>query len=60
MAVVILWRDLARARDANFRKLASLSLLRDDVLVWFGGRAAFVALHQVDPDERPIAECVIE
>jgi hypothetical protein len=35
-------------------------VLRDDVLAWFGGRAPFVALHQTDPDERPIAEYVIE
>jgi REP element-mobilizing transposase RayT len=51
---------LAEPEMPTFRKLASLSLPRDDVLAWFGGRAAFVALHQTDPDERPIAEYVIE
>ncbi|HBY97695.1 MAG: hypothetical protein M5U01_16770 [Ardenticatenaceae bacterium] len=44
----------------TFEKLASLRIPRNDVLAWFGGRAAFVALHQTDPDERPIAEYLIE
>lgn len=35
-------------------------ILRDDVLAWFGGRAPFVALHTTDPDERPIAEYIVE
>lgn len=38
----------------------SLTLRRDDVLARFGGRAAFIALHQMEPDERSIAEYVIE
>ncbi len=33
---------------------------RDDVLAWFGGRAPFVALHATDPDERTIAEYIVE
>ena len=35
-------------------------VLRADVLAWFGGRAPFVALHDTDPDERPIVEYIIE
>ena len=35
-------------------------LLRDDVLAWFGGRAPFMALHETDPDERSIADYIIE
>ncbi len=34
-------------------------LMRDDVLAWFGGRGPFMALHQIDLDERPIAEYII-
>jgi len=44
----------------TFEKLASLDVLRADVLAWFGGRAPFVALHETDPDERPLAEYIIE
>ncbi len=48
----------------SFEKMASLSLSlsleRDDVLARFGGRAAFIALHETEPDERSIAEYVIE
>ncbi|QLQ04958.1 MAG: hypothetical protein HZY76_01815 [Anaerolineae bacterium] len=42
----------------TFQKLASLG--RNDVLTWFGGRAPFIALHQADPDERSIADYIIE
>jgi hypothetical protein len=37
-----------------------LRLERDDVLARFGGRAAFIALHQTEPDERSIADYIIE
>jgi REP element-mobilizing transposase RayT len=35
-------------------------LLRDDVLTWFGGRTAFEAVHQVDPQEALIASLIWE
>jgi hypothetical protein len=45
----------------TFGKLASLCLRprRDDVLAQFGGRAASIALHQTEPDERTMAVSVI-
>lgn len=33
---------------------------RADVLAWFSGRDAFVALHQADPDEAQIKNVIVE
>jgi hypothetical protein len=35
-------------------------ILRADVLVWFGGRTPFIALHETDPDSQQNADYVIE
>ena len=35
-------------------------LLRDDVMAWFGGRTAFEAVHQVDPQEALIESLIWE
>ena len=48
------------AQKPTFQKLASVSVACADVLAWFGGRAPFIALHEVDPDERTIADYIIE
>jgi len=48
---------------SSYAKLLSQKkthLLRDDVMAWFGGRTAFEAVHQVDPQEALIESLIWE